>query len=68
MSALGSEFSAPPLGDPPFHPGGVPSVPFDWILGEAMGRSGQVDFLLPEAADCPHCRKPVTEMTLVEPR
>ena len=45
-------------------------IPFDWILGwilgEVTGRSGMVDFLIPEPGKCPKCFREVEEKTLVE--
>ncbi len=41
-------------------------VPFDWLLQEVTGRTGNVDFIMTEPAKCPRCMRAVTEKTLVE--
>src|SRR5262245_40626407 len=30
-------------------------IPFDWLLAEATGRRGAVEFVLSEPARCPNC-------------
>src|SRR5262245_24877513 len=43
-------------------------IPFDWLLAEATGRRGAVEFVLTEPARCPNCKHEITEKTLVEPK
>ena len=41
-------------------------IPFDWVLQEVTGRNGMVDFVILETANCPNCKHPLGEKTLVE--
>ena len=31
-------------------------IPFDWILAEAIGKRGPIEFILIDAARCPNCK------------
>jgi len=52
---------------PHCHPADA-EIPFDWLLAEATGRRGAVEFVLTEPARCPTCKHEITEKTLVEPK
>jgi hypothetical protein len=41
-------------------------IPLDWLLAEVTGKEGRYDFVMPEFARCPTCRRFVSEGTLVE--
>jgi hypothetical protein len=41
-------------------------IPFDWILADAMNRTGMYEFVLAEPVKCPLYHAPVSEKTLVD--